>query len=189
MCGEQGSENLPFSLRAGSSPRVRGAAVWAYTVSGISGIIPACAGSSTSSSSDKNSRRDHPRVCGEQHRTTVCIRHTQGSSPRVRGAGHGSERYERPRGIIPACAGSRAIPLSAMRCGRDHPRVCGEQLSAVLSGSKLLGSSPRVRGAGRHLQALGFHPGIIPACAGSRRYVLFNLCSPWDHPRVCGEQT
>ena len=107
VCGEQSEQRRPCTVCLGSSPRVRGAAVWAYTVSGISGIIPACAGSSTSSSSDKNSRRDHPRVCGEQARPNQSAHNGAGSSPRVRGAALASNGGRSQYGIIPACAGSR----------------------------------------------------------------------------------
>ena len=54
----------------GSSPRVRGAAGdTGTTVDGI-GIIPACAGSRPSGTRPCGSSRDHPRVCGEQAKTS-----------------------------------------------------------------------------------------------------------------------
>ena len=66
VCGEQSGIFVKVTSEHGSSPRVRGAAVWAYTVSGISGIIPACAGSRCLPRWLLVYHGDHPRVCGEQ---------------------------------------------------------------------------------------------------------------------------
>ena len=52
-------------------------------------------------------RGDHPRVCGEQAIQSGDKAKGQGSSPRVRGAGLDGDLGRWPRGIIPACAGSR----------------------------------------------------------------------------------
>ena len=51
-----------------------------------------------------------------------------------------------------------------------------------------MGSSPRVRGAGRACRHAAEHAGIIPACAGSRPCGRGASGCAWDHPRVCGEQ-
>ena len=49
----------------GSSPLVRGALCKIRVVNGISGIIPARAGSTPKAKPPITSRRDHPRSCGE----------------------------------------------------------------------------------------------------------------------------
>ena len=69
-----------------------------------------------------------------------------GSSPRVRGTGHGVMHAVRSARFIPACAGnSKNVDTIAIMCP-VHPRVCGEQ--CALSSSRVAsgGSSPRVRG-------------------------------------------
>ena len=51
-----------------------------------------------------------------------------GSSPRVRGAVGKRVVSVFHKGIIPACAGSRDVRMDRIALGRDHPRVCGEQV-------------------------------------------------------------
>ena len=87
VCGEQ----YPFSCArlkfSGSSPRVRGAGLGLGFVAICFGIIPACAGSRICNQPLIYQLRDNPRVCGEQVLTTLRYVATEGSSPRVRGAG------------------------------------------------------------------------------------------------------
>ena len=148
-------------------------------------------------------------MCGEQLTVAVTVVPVEGSSPRVRGAVYCAPRLGVVEGIIPACAGSSHRRCNQRGMARDHPRVCGEQLTVAVTVVPVEGSSPRVRGAVRRLSLhdirAGSSPrvrgaamtltvvlldgGIIPACAGSsctssRRYGLQG-----DHPRVCGEQT
>ena len=72
---------------------------------------------------------------------------------------------------------------------RDHPRVCGEQLTVAVTVVPVEGSSPRVRGAAEVNGLRDKRVGIIPACAGSRSCRGPPRALAWDHPRVCGEQT
>ena len=84
--GEQaGRAGLPAWL-SGSPPRARGAERRVVAGARLVGITPACAGSRRGCSAILGSRRDHPRVRGEQsspHRSDSC---TKGSPPRARGA-------------------------------------------------------------------------------------------------------
>ena len=89
-CGEQPSEFTIPALFAGSSPRVRGAALVADPVRRRDGIIPARAGSSFRSGWPNWCSRDHPRACGEQVPGLSSVDGTGGSSPRVRGAEAGN---------------------------------------------------------------------------------------------------
>ena len=127
VCGEQFVACPTVGGCSGSSPRVRGAVQLVGQRAGHGGIIPACAGSSTGSHIFWLVPRDHPRVCGEQMALRTALVPYQGSSPRVRGAGKQSKSGLTYSGIIPACAGSRAVPRRPARGQRDHPRVCGEQ--------------------------------------------------------------
>ena len=90
-------------------------------------------------------------------------------------------------GIIPAYAGSTLIMKIARHGIRDHPRVCGEHLTAELDALADWGSSPRMRGAHRAIRRHEDIIGIIPAYAGSTACPRSNRGRGWDHPRVCGE--
>ena len=65
MCGEHASLILGAFLPPGSSPHVRGAPSSSPAVVVLTGIIPACAGSTTFSRSLSRLAWDHPRMCGE----------------------------------------------------------------------------------------------------------------------------
>ena len=160
--------NMPLTVE-GSSPRVRGAAGRYQAVERLPGIIPARAGSS--------------------HARTASRRSPAGSSPRVRGADRHLGRAVRLDGIIPARAGSSSSCAAGPRRDRDHPRACGEQCSSSPPTPWHPGSSPRVRGADRHLGRAVRLDGIIPARAGSRATPRRSRVWARDHPRACGEQT
>ena len=71
---------------------------------------------------------------------------------------------------------------------KDHPRVCGEKDISVSSSGLLPGSPPRMRGKAKEVAKALDKIGITPAYAGKSfaRYLV--LCTPRDHPRVCGEK-
>ena len=92
------------------------------------------------------------------------------------------------RRIIPACAENSRSPSSTTRTCRDHPRVCGEQLSRLRYEQTVPGSSPRVRGTVIGQRQRAIDPGIIPACAGNSLKTADIVERHRDHPRVCGEQ-
>ena len=69
-----------------------------------------------------------------------------GSSPRVRGTVNEYLYPHKRLRIIPACAGNRENWESMDVTIRDHPRVCGEQLTFAFIMQLRKGSSPRVRG-------------------------------------------
>ena len=131
----------------GSSPHVRGARGEAEAVQLRGGIIPACAGSTSTSNRRLYPTTDHPRMCGEHRKMYSDSKIVSGSSPHVRGAHRAPVLLGRVLGIIPACAGSTA---GAATC---PPRASG--------------SSPHVRGARVHREGERVEFGIIPACAGS----------------------
>ena len=70
--------------------------------------------------------------------------------------------------ITPAYAGKRQDRGPRRRYSRDHPRLCGEKLSAK--------SAP-------HLDV-----GITPAYAGKRLISSISAPPRQDHPRLCGEK-
>ena len=132
--------------------------------------------------------RDHPRVCGDQAIVAWPRDMRLGSSPRVRGPGHRSPRGRRAVRIIPACAGTSSVPAGIAEGLRDHPRVCGDQMTPVTPGGLRRGSSPRVRGPEWTRPGSRKAYRIIPACAGTRTTSSQMLTISRDHPRVCGDQ-
>ena len=187
MCGEHRICCQSCKISTGSSPHVRGALVQDFLQGLSTGIIPACAGSTTGVAASAKVTRDHPRMCGEHGRLATMPCRSPGSSPHVRGA----QRLERQScslsGIIPACAGSTPTATRPSREPRDHPRMCGEHPLVTSSASPSAGSSPHVRGARHHLHKIATRHGIIPACAGSTFNASFGALQNRDHPRMCGE--
>ena len=151
------------------------------------GIIPACAGSTRSTTARSPGIRDHPRMCGEHQFVDGFPGGQKGSSPHVRGARTRRHGQRQRQGIIPACAGSTScgsgLPLGSRdhprMCGEhlstknrasvsgDHPRMCGEHNPVVNTATGSAGSSPHVRGTLVLCLVKTWPRGIIPACAGS----------------------
>ena len=187
MCGEHDHTEPLHLHRSGSSPHVRGALATCLATVLLSGIIPACAGSTWNHSIRRRRRRDHPRMCGEHTDTSRAMSGQSGSSPHVRGARSGLVRGSVSPGIIPACAGSTDSHCRPQDSSRDHPRMCGEHHGLYYSYVDKWGSSPHVRGALGVTTGVVAMIGIIPACAGSTRTPLMTRCMIRDHPRMCGE--
>ena len=187
MCGEHGRLATMPCRSPGSSPHVRGAQRLERQSCSLSGIIPACAGSTSWETLRRSSIRDHPRMCGEHSVKHNAKGNDQGSSPHVRGARRRQQDHPGSQGIIPACAGSTSRPPDLHTVPRDHPRMCGEHPLVTSSASPSAGSSPHVRGAPTG-DLLGVTiGGIIPACAGSTPTATRPSREPRDHPRMCGE--
>ena len=108
MCGEHPSAVCSATFSVGSSPHVRGARAYRNQDKRLSGIIPACAGSTFRRPRTKVCCRDHPRMCGEHPVQPGSLSQQAGSSPHVRGARQVARERGPERGIIPACAGSTA---------------------------------------------------------------------------------
>ena len=76
MCGEHSASYVWGNKRTGSSPHVRGAPTDYSLIGKKTGIIPACAGSTTMRHCVTSLKRDHPRMCGEHgtfdYRVYVC---------------------------------------------------------------------------------------------------------------------
>ena len=172
----------------GDHPRMCGEHVRRQSVRQLlTGIIPACAGSTQTHRLHDQPRRDHPRMCGEHGTPFSSSLSLMGSSPHVRGARRDMDPVQPAAGIIPACAGSTTGSPGRAHSRRDHPRMCGEHISTVGCHDVKAGSSPHVRGARGLLLPRGIVLGIIPACAGSTSYLAAIFHLPRDHPRMCGE--
>ena len=90
-------------------------------------------------------------------------------------------------GITPAHAGK--TPASRRRCRRcrDHPRACGENLSARRLSLIRRGSPPRMRGKHDFRNHRSRDSGITPAHAGKTAIYAVLKGGQRDHPRACGE--
>ena len=187
-CGEQETHGDVASLVPGSSPRMRGAVYHQRRTGTGKRIIPAHAGSSRLGRSKTPRPPDHPRACGEQQKPTWSPVPLPGSSPRMRGAALYDPVDCHEWGIIPAHAGSSCCRSRCCSRRWDHPRACGEQHIVMDDGTKLEGSSPRMRGAARPVCHVPDRLRIIPAHAGSRLPSRCVRVPRSDHPRACGEQ-
>ena len=106
MRGEHMRCRLMSGVYAGSSPHARGAPPSHEGAISLSGIIPACAGSTAYARSSRRPSRDHPRMRGEHSKRARVAPSTLGSSPHARGAHQPSPCHLLSLRIIPACAGS-----------------------------------------------------------------------------------
>ena len=176
-------------ITEGSSPPARGARATGTDRRRVTGIIPACAGSTSLTARLPPSVSDHPRLRGEHLRRRPRLMAEAGSSPPARGARSSGNLREVRYRIIPACAGSTTSCGRGCHEARDHPRLRGEHGDRSGLGHVISGSSPPARGAQR--RAWGTLPvhRIIPACAGSTGGWAVAGASPRDHPRLRGEHS
>ena len=150
-------------------------------------IIPADAGSTDIRGPGQAPIADHPRRCGEHSVERSWDERYWGSSPQMRGAPDAEGALRRALRIIPADAGSTIACRCAASTAKDHPRRCGEHMTAAPVTSLHSGSSPQMRGA---LIADNVRSGgarIIPADAGSTWLRSAAPRRSGDHPRRCGE--
>ena len=106
----------------------------------------------------------------------------------MRGTDRILQRSICPIRFIPACAGNRRSSSSIRSTSSVHPRVCGEQSTAVRDVLEGAGSSPRVRGTAAKECGEEIHRRFIPACAGNSPGSHTPVGPSTVHPRVCGEQ-
>ncbi len=150
------------------------------------GITPACAGTTPAILFITTSRKDHPRLCGNDVSNIDRFFQNGGSPPLVR---------ERPvvydtavccLGITPACAGTTPIFSEGLPCVEDHPRLCGNDSLLSWQSFFIEGSPPLVRerlNSGLPVPSIGR---ITPACAGTTSRATKSGRRKKDHPRLCG---
>ena len=93
------------------------------------------------------------------------------------------------RRITPAHAG-KTYEISLETGGiRDHPRACGENISAARRTAKRQGSPPRMRGKLRYEGIEQLLERITPAHAGKTNTLICCSLPGKDHPRACGENS
>ena len=125
-------------------------------------------------------------MCGYNGMVVQCLKSLKGSSPRVRVQLAATITGVVAFRIIPACAGTTCMLQRYALFFRDHPRVCGYNVSSFTLLLTRSGSSPRVR-VQLYITTCGVYSlGIIPACAGTTHFFYSCSCFLQDHPRVCG---
>ena len=169
VCGENISDGIDQLGHRGSSPRVRGKHPAATDGDLKTGLIPACAGKTSSCQCSGTASRAHPRVCGENAATVFPDVGGGGSSPRVRGKPRRRCGADHRARLIPACAGKTPFAARFVRFWRAHPRVCGENQGPRRKDMPRTGSSPRVRGKPQQRPYGILARRLIPACAGKTR--------------------
>ena len=90
-------------------------------------------------------------------------------------------------GNIPAYAGKTAWRVWLSRLRAEHPRVCGENHTAMMQAKDAAGTSPRMRGKRPGQATLWGDIRNIPAYAGKTGLILTSGLTLTEHPRVCGE--
>ena len=187
VCGENLSPSFFSRALLGSSPRVRGKLPQHPAHVLDSGLIPACAGKTSSWARWSSSDWAYPRVCGENLPIEKLPSVDTGLSPRVRGKLEDFILGQLRGRIIPACAGKTTTTQRSQPRSPAHPRVCGENSANTSRTASASGSSPRVRGKRRSVSTWKACCGLIPAHAGKTQVSCAGSRGLWAHPRACGE--
>ena len=164
--GENAVMNHPAAAALGSSPLTRGKPSHPARRGPLSGLIPAHAGKTASSSSVFFVLRAHPRSRGENYPCYRTAASRGGSSPLTRGKPSGVAHLQDDNGLIPAHAGKTGRPASSPRGRAAHPRSRGENIDDLQTNPAGYGSSPLTRGKRRGCRWRLRHRRLIPAHAG-----------------------
>ena len=131
MRGEHSSRDSRQTTIRGSSPHARGTRRYPRCRQPHAGIIPACAGNTSSLVSFRSVCGDHPRMRGEHQPEAIGMVLATGSSPHARGTLLAVQFRRVALGIIPACAGNTNAPMRYVPRNWDHPRMRGEHSRSV----------------------------------------------------------
>ena len=153
------------------------------------GIIPACAGNTSTCCCKSERTWDHPRMRGEHSSIVNSTYSGMGSSPHARGTPVLAWRESRDAGIIPACAGNTVDVQALIGNVWDHPRMRGEHRPYHPRLHQFRGSSPHARGTRCACHDRQDGQGIIPACAGNTPRPIVRRWWYQDHPRMRGEHS
>ena len=151
--------------------------------------IPAYAGKTSIKSAAIRQLKEHPRVCGENKFRRCRYHAARGTSPRMRGKLNRSMSCSCYLRNIPAYAGKTVDPNKQHTCIGEHPRVCGENIIMTAVESRVIGTSPRMRGKPRGPHHSRAPQRNIPAYAGKTVCFKPSMWAGREHPRVCGENS
>ena len=130
LCGEKQRQRVPTRARTGSPPPMRGKDVPIVYDNGAIGITPAYAGKRIQRVFFLIRFQDHPRLCGEKLVVEIAHSGDRGSPPPMRGKAASNRVDMDSAGITPAYAGKSLKRRRIDFKGMDHPRLCGEKLTA-----------------------------------------------------------
>ena len=189
MRGEHRMVFATTRMREGSSPHARGThcgSIWRWHKAGL---IPACAGNTSTDAGNGSTAPAHPRMRGEHCKGLRAVSAVLGSSPHARGTQPRCERFAFADRLIPACAGNTSC-IALSRCPHGaHPRMRGEHKSAITSLSRFWGSSPHARGTLPCCPGTPAPGRLIPACAGNTVCGDVAAIVKRAHPRMRGEHS
>ena len=124
--GKTGSPPHARGRPGGSPPHARGRPLVIPRLDPLRGITPACAGKTEQHPTTRHTRRDHPRMRGEDVRTLNVDGEPWGSPPHARGRRRLVSVGVPYLRITPACAGKTRSPPPTPANRMDHPRMRGE---------------------------------------------------------------
>ena len=133
----------------------------------VTGITPACAGTTACNSS--------------------AIARLQGSPLHVRGLLSTANPIDAANRITPACAGTTSSSIFGISFYRDHPCMCGDYYIHSYMIHSSTGSPLHVRGLHSCEVFSSTLFGITPACAGTTCPHQTQRPLHRDHPCMCGD--
>ena len=167
--GEHNLAELEWLCKFGSSPRPRGTLGIGRLLTPPPRFIPASAGNTSHSWTERQRHTVHPRVRGEHGCCGCQSSMPRGSSPRPRGTRYQQRIATRLHRFIPASAGNTGELTGKINPCLVHPRVRGEHAFMTSSSSHSAGSSPRPRGTPPAPKPQVRVIRFIPASAGNTR--------------------
>ena len=144
--GENSANRRSVVDHEGSSPLTRGKPRGSVGSRGRSGLIPAHAGKTSSTSNEFLTRRAHPRSRGENDDPQAWEDYDVGSSPLTRGKLDAACAGNIEARLIPAHAGKTRNESAQLTKVRAHPRSRGENIGGHIDEAAARGSSPLTRG-------------------------------------------
>ena len=187
MRGDHAPSIAASSAALGTSPHARGPLSLPDLMRHILGNIPACAGTATSTSPRRTTRREHPRMRGDHLLRSSWESFRSGTSPHARGPRVHREAELRVDGNIPACAGTTSARGCTPTRRGEHPRMRGDHIGLGVLRALLRGTSPHARGPLGSYVRRGARRRNIPACAGTTPTVSCTSTISREHPRMRGD--
>ena len=165
--GEHSRKKYLAKLDKGSSPLARGTHIELDHLNVVDGLIPARAGNTWESDTQRTPHGAHPRSRGEHGENFGITTLRKGSSPLARGTRRCKRIKSVKHGLIPARAGNTRGGSQTTTLNGAHPRSRGEHASPRRPTAAAPGSSPLARGTRLTTKSIKPIKGLIPARAGN----------------------
>ena len=165
--GEHTPPGSPPGITPGSSPLARGTHIELDHLNVVDGLIPARAGNTWESDTQRTPHGAHPRSRGEHGENFGITTLRKGSSPLARGTRRCKRIKSVKHGLIPARAGNTNHRRTHSYPARAHPRSRGEHTRRITDDDTQWGSSPLARGTRLAQTPDSRRTGLIPARAGN----------------------